>query len=271
MVLAVNEDSVTSGIKSGERTYHEISSGLLFRSFVEQIDGREVFDSIGRRPDQPYDYILNFRIERLRRRPVSSPEDMWLEVSLDLRDRQQRGSLWTERFAIPVESRELGPRRKPDELFFRLLTHLAARKLAATAAGALTDVLVSVNPDKLYGVPLRSCPARSVIWLEIKGLPLPDKRAVLRALSRSSCYDVVWVSADSVASPDPAKLLIEARADPNDLIHLRLWLPETGFKEYREAWQAGDAWTREAVLQDVQSEITAYHHRSGACVHAKSQ
>lgn len=139
MVLAVNEDSVTSGIKSGERTYREISSGLLFRSFVEQIDERGVFDSIGRRPDRPYDYILNFRIERLRRRPVSSPDDMWLEVSLNLREQQQRRSIWAERFAIPVESRELRPRREPDELFFRLLTHLAARKLAVAAVGELTS------------------------------------------------------------------------------------------------------------------------------------
>lgn len=118
---------------------------------------------------------------------------------------------------------------------------------------------------------LQSCGARSVVGLDIKRLPLEDERAVLRALSRSSCYALEWVSGDCVASADTERLLIEAWADPSDVIHLRLWLPEAGFKDNQSAWQAGDARTRDAVLQDVHGKVAAYHHRSGACAHAKSQ
>lgn len=268
-VLAVYEDSVRSGMKSGEHAYREISRGLLFRSFVQRIADLEDFGSISRSPERPYNSTLNFRIDRLQRRPISSPDDMWLDVSLDLRERQQNRSLWTKRFAIHVEARDLGSRREPDVLFYRLLTHLAAQRLAVSAARELDTFLAGRSRDEHTEDSLWSCPARSVVGLGLTGLPMEDEREVLRSLSRSPCYELAPVSGDSVAGPDRGILWIEARSNTNDLIQLKVLIP--GVEDHEVSWQAGDARTRDAVLQDVQAEVAAYHHRNSTCTHGKAK
>lgn len=260
-ILALSEDSLYGGVKWGDHAYREISRGLLFRAFIEQISDLKVFDSVSRNPERPFDRVLSFRIERLQRQPMSSPDDLWLEVSLTLRDRQHRG-LWTDRFAFLVEPRAWGLRRQPDNLFFGLLTRLAAKKLAGVAASELDRFLAGVR-----GTAPRTCPARSVVRLDLAGLTPEDEEAVLGALSGSPCYEVSRVLEHGSADSDAERVIVEARADSSGIVDMRLWIPGMAIEGRRLAWQVGDAGARNMVLKDASIEVAAYHHRNSLCPH----
>jgi hypothetical protein len=268
--LAVWEDSISALESHSIRTYREISPATLFHDFVEQTRALKLFRSVEQQPNNPYDFMLTFRLERLQRRAIGSPDDLWMEAFLSLRSRRTRQSLWADRFGIRAEARELGPLGNQTELRYRLLARLAARKFAESAGNELNRYLNNGGLGKLATAALPNCPAQTVVQLNLVGLPLDDESAILRAVSGSPCFALERNPDRMIAAGDIPILILEATAEADDIIRLVIRDPRVSFEIYRMTWPPGDEKRRDAVLRDVLAELTAYHHKSGPCVHARS-
>lgn len=265
--LAVWEDSISALESQSIRTYREIPPATLFHAFVEQTRALKLFRIVEQQPNDPYDLVLTFRLERLQRRAIGSPDDLWMEAFLSLRSWRTRQALWADRFGIRAEARELGP---IGNLRYRLLARLAARKFAEAAGNELNRYLNNGGLGKLSTAALSNCPAQTVVQLDLVGLPLEDESAILRAVSGSPCFALERDPDRMISAGEVPILILEATAEADDVIRLVIRDPRVSFEIYRMTWPPGDEKRRDAVLRDVLAELTAYHHKSGPCVHARS-
>ncbi len=166
-ISVVWSDSSQTRAQWQDRNYSDISLSSLHKELVDRIRSLHIFSGIVDRSDDPHDFDLVINIERLQRRPISSPDDLWLESSFALVWRTYRQSLWTGRYGISLEAREVAfPNTSPPALHL-LMVRAAASKLAFRMGNDLKRFLSGDGLAKLAETRSAPCAARTVLRVRV--------------------------------------------------------------------------------------------------------
>ncbi len=258
-------DSTAPRSPWGDRNYLEIPQAVLFDTFIDRVRRIGIFSDLVGTQNEPHDFDLAFRIERLQRKPISSPDDLWLECSLDLVEPKYGQALWSGRFGISVEARALKLRTENRAALYSLLAKLAADKLAAKTAVELNRFLTGNGLAELAEAATPDCAAHTGIWLDVNQIPLDDQSALLGTLSDSPCYSLHRSERVAPAPTGPALFL--RATDSLGRITVTIRDAASGFELFHGQWAEGKIGPRTTVLRNLLAEITEYHHRHGECPH----
>jgi hypothetical protein len=250
-----------------EATFYDIPDAVLFKTYVAQMRRTGVFSTILEDLSESHDFRLLLRIERLEQRSISSPHDLELESFIHLAETRFGQVLWSGRFVVTVENRELG--FGEEKMFYRHTTmaRLAAVKLARETAVELNRFLTAGGITQLVHALSPDCPARTPIRLEVDGIPVIAEEALRKTVSDSPCYSVKTGDASTGERTPGLGLVVQASGNPSVTVTVAIGDSTETTMLYRTTWVPTSGKAEDGVPRDILEVITAYHHEDGICPH----